>query len=240
MIKAVLFDLDNTLIDFMLLKRKSCEAAVNAMKESGLNVSKKKTLEVLFELYDRYGIEYKKIFQELLKKLTGRIDYRIVAEGVVAYRRVKMSYVKAYPNTRASLLKLREMGVKLAIVSDAPSVNAWIRLVEMGMQDFFDVVITFHDTGKAKPSPLPFRLALKKLKVRPEECLFVGDYVNKDIKGANALGMKTVFAKYGAVTLEGRGRTRPYRPKTSGADYDITGISEVVEIVRKENADGTC
>jgi len=235
MIKAVLFDLDNTLIDFMLMKRKSCEAAVSAMIAAGLKAPKKKILEILFELYDKYGIEYKKIFQELLKKLTGRIDYRIVSEGVVAYRRAKMLYVKAYPNTRSTLLKLREMGIKLGIVSDAPSVNAWIRLVEMGIQDFFDVVITLYDTGKTKPSPIPFKKALEKIKTRPEETLFVGDWIEKDIEGAKALGMKTAFAKYGAVMLEKNGKIKPYRPVQSGADYDLNSISDIAEIVKKEN-----
>jgi putative hydrolase of the HAD superfamily len=236
MIKAVLFDLDNTLIDFMLLKRKSCEAAVNAMKEAGLKTSKKKALEALFDLYDVHGLEYKEIFQLLLKRLTGKINYHIVAEGVVAYRKAKISYVKSYPNTISTLMRLRRMGIKLGIVSDAPSVNAWIRLVEMRMHHFFDVVVTFHETGKEKPSPLPFKAALKQLKVQPGECLFVGEYVDKDIKGAGALGMKTAFAKYGAVIIGKAGKTTPYRPKRSGADYDINSISDVVRIVKKENS----
>lgn len=237
MIKAVLFDLDNTLIDFMLMKRKSCEAAVDAMIAAGLKIPKKKTLEILFELYDRYGIEYNKIFQELLKKLIHKVDYRILAEGIVAYRKAQTAYVKTYPKTVPTLLKLKRMGIKIGIVSDAPSVNAWIRLVEMGIQDFFDVVITLYDTGKTKPSPPPFRTALEKLKVKPQETLFVGEWVEKDIEGAKALEMKTAFAKYGAVMITGKGgKTRPYRPKTSGADYDITDISEVANIVRKENS----
>jgi len=236
MIKAVLFDLDNTLIDFMLMKRRSCESAVNAMKEAGLKTGKQKTLESLFRLYDKYGMEYKTIFQKLLKKLTGSIDYSIVSEGVVAYRRAKMSYVRPYPGTVPALLRLRRMGIRLGIVSDAPSINAWIRLVEMHITDFFDAVVTFDDTGTTKPSPLPFKAALKRLNVKPEECMFVGDYVNKDIKGASAMGMKTAFAKYGAVIVEKGGKTRPYRPRQSGADYELRDVSEVVSAVKNANS----
>jgi len=236
MLKAVLFDLDNTLMDFMQMKRKCCEAAVDAMKDAGLKTGKRKTLEVLFELYDKYGMEYKKIFQELLKKLTGQVDFHILAEGVWAYRKTKVSYVKTYPNTVPTLLKLKNMGMKLGIVSDAPAVNAWMRLVEMRIHNFFDVVVTLHDTNITKPSPEPFKLALKKLNVSPKECLFVGDYVNKDIKGANALGMITAFAKYGAVIVGKAGKTKPFRPKRSGADYEIKAISEVARIAMKENA----
>ena len=47
-IKAVLFDVDNTLIDFMKMKRACCEAAIDAMIDAGLNMSKKDALKVLY------------------------------------------------------------------------------------------------------------------------------------------------------------------------------------------------
>ena len=236
MIKAVLFDLDNTIIDFLLMKRKSCEAAVDAMIDAGLNVPKKKTIETLFELYDKHGMEDPMIFQKLLAKLLNKIDYHVLAEGIVAYRKAQISYIRTYPGTKNTLMALKTSGIKLAIVSDAPSLKAWIRLVEMGIPDFFDTIVTFHDTGVAKPSPLPFRRAVKLLGVRAKNCLFVGDYMEKDIQGAKTLGMKTAFARYGAVELVGRaGRTKPFRPENSGADFDIDSISEVVTIVKNEN-----
>jgi putative hydrolase of the HAD superfamily len=237
MIKAVLFDLDNTLIDFMSMKRKSCEAAVEAMVGAGLGIKKQEALEILFELYDKHGIEYGHIFEELLKKLINKVDYRMLAEGVVAYRRAQAACMNTYPNARRTMLALKSDGIKLAIVSDAPSQNAWIRLVELGIADFFDVVVTLHDTGEAKPSPLPFRKAVEELGVKPGECLFVGDWVDKDIKGAKSMGMMTAFAKYGAVIVSGKGlKTKPYRPEKSGADRDIMDISEVADIVKMENS----
>jgi len=236
MIKAVLFDLDNTLIDFMTMKRKSCEAAVEAMVAAGLKEKKSTVTEILFELYDKHGIEYGMIFQELLKKLMGKVDYRILAEGIVAYRRAQASYMRPYPNAKKTLIALRSAGIRLGIVSDAPSVNAWIRLVELGIQDFFDAIVTFHDTGERKPSPLPFRMALDRLGVSPGECLFVGDWVERDIAGAKALGMKTAFAKYGAVISSGKaGRTKPYRPEKSGANYDVNDVSEIIHIVKQRD-----
>ena len=51
MIKAVIFDLDNTLIDFMKFKRISCEAAINAMIDAGLDVNKDIAMDNLFNLY---------------------------------------------------------------------------------------------------------------------------------------------------------------------------------------------
>lgn len=74
MIKAVLFDLDNTLIDFMRFKNKCCEAAIEEMISAGLRMNKEKASSLLFKIYDKYGIEHKMIFQKFLKKAIGEID----------------------------------------------------------------------------------------------------------------------------------------------------------------------
>ncbi len=178
-------------------------------------------MDILFDLYGEKGIEYNRIFQEFLKKTIGKIDYKILAKGVVAYRKAQIAYVKPYPGTVKILLRLKQKGMKLGIVSDAPSVNAWIRLVEMGIEDFFDVIVTLSDTGKEKPSKIPFLEAVKKIGVKPGNILFVGDRPGRDIKGAKAAGMKTVFAKYG--NLEGI--------KKSGADYEIEKIEDLLKVV---------
>ena len=68
MIKEIIFDLDNTLIDFLKMKKHSCEAAISAMIDAGLKVKKEKALKLLFELYDKHGLENPRIFQKFLKK----------------------------------------------------------------------------------------------------------------------------------------------------------------------------
>jgi putative hydrolase of the HAD superfamily len=56
MIKAILFDLDNTLIDFMRMKRQASQAAIEAMIQAGVKLNKEDAQKILFELYDKYGI----------------------------------------------------------------------------------------------------------------------------------------------------------------------------------------
>jgi HAD superfamily hydrolase (TIGR02253 family) len=219
--KAIIFDLDNTLIDFMRMKRISCSAAVEAMISGGLELDKEHALKILFELYDKHGIEYKGIFQEFLKKVSGKIDYKLLAEGIIAYRKAQTGYLEPYPNVIPTLIKLRERGMKLAIVSDAPSINAWLRLVEMKLHDFFDVVVTFDDTNAKKPSPLPFKKALEALKLEPKEVMMVGDWPERDIEGAKKLGMKACFAAYGNTSIS-----------CKEADYTINNISDLLKIVK--------
>ena len=221
MIKAILFDLDNTLIDFMGMKRMSCDAAISAMIDAGLKVDKERALKKLFKLYDTYGLEDKKIFQKFLKGELGRVDYRILANAIVAYRNVRSSYLQPYPHTDYVLIKLKSRGVKLAIVTDAPKLKAWIRLMAMKIGNFFDVVVAYEDTKQLKPSSLPFEAALHRLKVKPEQCLMVGDMPHRDIEGAKRLGMKTCFARYGQPKV-----------KKSKADYEIKDIKELLKIVK--------
>ena len=220
MIKAVLFDLDNTLVDFMKMKRKSCEAAVSAMVDAGLKVDKKKAMKILFELYDRYGIEYNLIFQKLVVKINRKVDYKIIAHGINAYRKVQSGFLEPYPNVVSTLVRLRERGIKLAIVSDAPKLKAWMRLVELRLEDMFDYVVAFEDTGCRKPSAEPYLRALHLLHVTPEEAVFVGDWPERDIKGAKALGIKTVHARYGSI----------FKPSIK-PDYSISRIEDLLKIV---------
>ena len=220
MIKAAIFDLDNTLIDFMTMKKISCDAAINAMIGAGLNVKKEKAIEELFALYDEYGLEEKTIFQKFLKKVAKGIDYEVLASGIVAYRRVRTGFLEPYPHVIDVLFELKRRGIKLAIVSDAPRLKAWIRLVSMKINHLFDVVVTFEDTKEFKPSTKPFKVAFDKLKVKPQQCLMVGDRPERDIKGAKKLGIVTCFAKYGNP-----------KAKASGADYEINDIKELLEII---------
>lgn len=201
------------------MKRVSCEAAIDSMIDAGLNVDKNKAIKLLFELYDRHGLEDPKIFQKFLLKVLGRVDYKILAYGVVAYRRVRSGFLEPYPHTQYVLLKLRGKGLRLGIITDAPKLKAWIRLVSMKLADFFDIVVAFEDTMHLKPSKLPFKTALAKLKIKPSECLMVGDMPQRDIKGAKALGIKTCFASYGNPKLK------------SGADFVIKDIKELLKIV---------
>ena len=217
MIKAVLFDLDQTLIDFLGMKKEASKKAANAMIKAGLRLDKRKAGRQLFEFYLKHGIDSDTAFNKFIKKMHGKMDYKILAAGINAYLSSKL--IGPYPNVRQTLRKLRRKKIKIGIVTDAPALKAWKRLNAMGLDDFFDVVIAYEDTKKTKPHKLPFRLALRQLKTKPGEVLFVGDNPDRDIKGAEKAGMKTAFARYG-----GRKRCK--------ADYVIDEISEILDIVK--------
>lgn len=194
--QAILFDLDNTLIDYNKMKTRASAAAVKAMRKAGLKIGQKQAEKLLWELYREYGIEHQRIFQKFLKNAMGRIDYRIMVAGIVAYRAEKRGYMMPYPGTKGVLRKLKRK-YKIGIVTNAPVIQAWLRLEELGLADMFDVVVTPLRIGM-KPSPLPFRSAIRKLGIPPKEIVMVGDDLRRDVEPAKRLGMTTVWARYGA------------------------------------------
>lgn len=225
MIKGVIFDIDNTLTDFMKMKRMAVDAAVEGMMDAGLPGAKDKLIEEVFEVYWKEGIEDQKIFDKILKSKLGHIDYKILAGGILAYRRAKNGAMTLYPRVNQTLMELMRMGIKRTVISDAPKMEVWLRIVSLGLHHYFDQIITSEDFGVKKPDPKPFRKALEVLGTRPEETLMVGDWPDRDVKGAKAAGIRAAWARYGDT----------FGTKESGAEFELNDIYDVVGIIKKEN-----
>lgn len=227
MIRAVAFDLDNTLINFMSFKRKSALAAARAMVKNGLRGSPGKMAKEIFDVYDEYGIEYQKTFSTYLWK-KGIRDFnkfeKIQQAAIVAYMDCKFHVLRPYRGVVPVLRRLRRRGLRMCLVTDATRKNAWRRLNVSGLQDCFDVVVTHDDTGEYKPHPSPFKVLLDKTGLGPEQIVFVGDNPRRDILGARKMGMWTALADYGCEWPK-RG--------TEKADFVLRRFGELEEVLEK-------
>ncbi len=221
MIRAIVFDLDNTLTDFMRMKEAAINAAIDGMIDAGFRLSRAELRERVDTIYREQGLEFQRVFDALLEREFGEVDPKILAAGIVAYRRARDSELVLYPHAHMTLLELLKRGIRLGVVSDAPRLQVWMRLWALGLQHVFDAVVTFDDTGERKPAPAPFREVLRQLGVSPHEAMMIGDWAERDVVGAKSLGMKTVFARYGDT----------FDTKVSGADYDVDDVFELVGIV---------
>jgi HAD superfamily hydrolase (TIGR01549 family) len=224
MIKAVIFDLDNTLIDFMLMKETSCRAAVQAMVAAGLRMSEDKAYNRLMRTYFDVGIESNIAFTIFLKSIR-QLDHKILAAGINAYLKTKTDSAKPYPDVEQVLRELKNKGVILSIVTDAPKTKAYQRLLLMGIEPFFNFVVGHEDTGKGKNTGLPLKFALEQLqkespKIANCEILMVGDSLEKDLNPAKKLGLKTALAIYGQTKTE---KGKP--------DYELEDIKDLIELV---------
>jgi putative hydrolase of the HAD superfamily len=225
MIRAVIFDLDNTLVDFMAMKRQAIEAAIQSMIDAGLELATDDVRGRIDAIYKERGIEFQNVFDQLLYDLFQKVDYKILSAGIIAYRRAREAALVPYPHVHLTLIGLLKRGLKLAVVSDAPAREAWLRLCSLNFHHLFDCVVTFDDSGERKPNPAPFRRALEQLQVDPSEALMVGDWPERDVVGAAKLGIRTAFARYGDT----------FGTIDANADYELGDISALLPIVDSMN-----
>jgi len=213
-----------TLLDFWAFKTATARAAARQMRKHGWKFSEKETVKRIFAIYKEKGIEYQKTFADLVygAGYAGNKAEKIQQAAIIAYNKTKFEILKPYPGAKSMLTALKRR-YKLAVLSDAPRNKAWQRLILTGLDGFFEEIGTIHDTGKAKPDRAPFLRICKLLKVKPKECLFVGDNPERDIAGAKSVGMTAVWARYGHI----------YGKRNGLQDATIKKPMELIKIIEK-------
>jgi len=238
-IKAVVFDFIGTLTD---LVGYSLENSKNKMFQSlvanGYNISH----ERFFKAYDKAHQKYHDVRYGQLVEVTNavwvsealnQVGYATTPEdeGIKAAVNVFFEdYLKALkPRTsaKATLQKLSQ-SYKLGIVSNytyAPLIYAGLR--KLKISDFFDAVLVSQEVGWRKPSPEIFQEALRRLRVKAEEVVYVGDTPLEDIEGAKNVGMKTVFipSQFNGVDDMQKAPQQP--------DYVIKKLTDILKILAR-------
>jgi putative hydrolase of the HAD superfamily len=199
---AILFDLDNTLVDLVHAKKEACRAIIH---EAGRGDP-----EVLFSYFLRENHSFEDP-RNILDFLSDHgIQSRETGETCIRiYEEVKLRCTQAYPGVPELLEALRGQEIPLAIVTDANRKNAGNRMEKAGISRFFDCLVTPESTGTWKPSPEPFLHALKELGTPAAGTLAVGDSPRRDIAPARAIGLTTVYAVYGDRFAGSRGEEPP-------------------------------
>jgi putative hydrolase of the HAD superfamily len=224
MVKAVIFDLDNTLVNFWEFKTLSSANASKAMIEAGLEMSEESAKKLIFKIYETYGFEYQLTFTQMLKplKLEKKKFERIRNCAISAYLRTKEQMLRPYVGVEDMLENLSK-DYKLAILTDAPREQAHQRLEFCKLKNYFSAIGTFHDTNIYKPGVEPFRKILTQLEVEPKQAIMIGDNPSRDIRGATLAGMRTCFAKYG----------HNFGDDGTKAEFEVKNPTDIIDIVRK-------
>jgi len=224
MIKAVLFDIDNVLYNSSHQVEMARRAAIEAMVRSGLGMGIEEGFAKLEEIVKRYGSNFNKHYDMLVGN---REDgHKIIAAGLVSYHNTKRAYVKPYDDTMPTLKKLKDSGYKIGVISDGVSIKQWEKLIRLGLENVFDVVVISEDAGVEKPEAAIFQRACDKLEIQPEDCIYVGDRLDTDIIGANKMGMTSIRLL--------RGKYKNIRPTglQEQPDFEIKRMEELIEILK--------
>lgn len=108
------------------------------------------------------------------------------------FRGISLNRLELYPEVRQVLDELRP-NYRLAALSDAQSVWAVPEMRQVGIADLFFPIVVSGDLGYRKPDPRIFALTLRRMHLSPQEVVFVGNDMYRDIYGARQAGMRTVF-----------------------------------------------
>lgn len=187
-LRAVLFDLDNTLVRFVDAQRAACGAVVDLVGAG--------TADDLFACFLRpvHNFESPAHIDDYLASLGCEADRD---EAAALYEAAKLAALEPYAGVAEVLGELRTAGLPLGVVSDADSGHAAARLERCGLAGHFDVVVTPDLTGERKPAATNFLYALDRLGVAPSGAAMVGDSLRRDIEPANRLGLLSIHAAYG-------------------------------------------
>ncbi|MDT8307013.1 MAG: HAD family hydrolase [Anaerolineae bacterium] len=245
-VDSVLFDLDDTLIDWSGMEQaweELNEPLVGNLYEhlaqNGYNLPER---AVFFDAFVRRAHE---VWDEAKEDLSGPefrealrrvcVDAGLDLRGdeidalMEAYGWKPMPGVVPYPDTIFVLQTLREAGYRLGIVTNS-FYPMWMRDVELAhyeLLDFFDVRITASDAGYIKPHRAIYEQALVLLGTEPERTVFVGDRPQHDILGANEAGLISVLIDPPHLEREKNGIE---------ADYTICTLSELLSILEELEA----
>ncbi len=227
MIKAVLFDLDNTLYsEFSFVT--SGMRAVGGHLGQRFGLDPVKIEECLLESLNSKGRG--STFDLVLEKL-GLSD-RISVPMLVYLYRTHRPEITLFEDAISLLEELGRRRVKMGLITDGLSSVQLRKIAALQIEEYFDVVICTDDLGKnyAKPSVVPFELALHLLDVTGKETIYVGDDETKDFAGPQELGIGTIQVKYPEVRSLRTGPLTHPQP----ADICVTSLRDVLPIAAAE------
>lgn len=213
LIKAILFDLDGTLID-------TNELIIQSFKyilKEHLNIEADEKELVMY-------------FGEPLAKTLARYDEAKAEMLTEAYKEynenIHDDLTKEVLGSKETLKELITMGIMTGVVTSKRRAIAERGLKLFNLMEALDVIITPEDTTKHKPDGEPVLKACEVLGIKPEEAIMVGDSHFDILCGQNA-GAKTALVKYTALPVD---KIMEYDPS-----YAIDNLEDLLVIVRKEN-----
>jgi putative hydrolase of the HAD superfamily len=176
------------------------------------------------------GVSFYDLQAAMMGAILGRDPPQVKEQAErLIYRRweAQFSRIRLFPHVRETLALFRGAGLKLGLLSDFPPVR---KVSLLGLDGFFDVLLSTEDTGALKPSPVPFAALIRALSSRPEEILYVGNSPRFDAAGAGAAGMKTALIRRSAPST-GRYQASPPGEPPVRVDFVFRDYRQLREYV---------
>lgn len=190
MIKAVVFDLDDTLISEKEYIRSGFRQVSKKIAEKNF-LDKENVYELML---DTFNEDSKNVFNRVLDKLNIQYEIEDIKELINFYRG-HMPDIKLYEDAKYILDTLKAKGIKLGMITDGYKITQRNKLEALNIGDYFEYIVVTDELGREfwKPHQKPYEIIKEKLGLEYENMVYVGDNVSKDFVTANKLGMNTIF-----------------------------------------------
>jgi HAD superfamily hydrolase (TIGR01549 family) len=203
MLKAVLFDIDDTLFDHRHSSRSALSVLQSEYREIG-DVNMDELEAVNLEILNSVHVDVlagkltpdqarEKRFGILLAKYGITASSEKLRDVAVLYRSKYQSSRRAVPGAKELLHLLRNRGLKTAIISNNLVDEQMDKLQHIGLMNLLDSLTISEEAGFAKPDSRIFQIALDRLYCKPEEAVMIGDAWENDILGARNAGIASIW-----------------------------------------------
>lgn len=221
--RALLFDLDDTLLDYTGGTEQSWAEACTAVATpagadaAALTAALVESRRWFWGDPERHRIErvdmlgaWTKIVEHALTGCGGGRDglAAAIAEDYAARRRVRMAL---FPDALPCLLRLAATGIPLALVTNGDVRQQRDKIERFGLERFFATIVIEGEFGVGKPDPAVYHHVLGALRVRPEEVAMVGDHLEWDVGAPQRLGARGVWIDRAGAGLPPDHAVRPDR-----------------------------
>lgn len=207
-VRGILLDLDNTLYEYEVCHRyamKRCFREFTLIEPA--------SFKNFLEQYDRAKRKVKAnipdqasshsrllYFQALFEESHGKTNVRLTLRFERLYWDSFLKKMKLFDGARDFLKHVKRNGATVCIVTDLTSKIQLEKIQFLKIDKYVDFVVSSEEAGKEKPAPHIFKLALKKMGLKPKEVVIVGDDRRKDGRGGMAMGIKTILVNSGQLS----------------------------------------
>jgi HAD superfamily hydrolase (TIGR01549 family) len=244
-LKAVFFDFGGT-IDLYPVDTenalKAMENMISILKESGIDISHKYTVEEFYKIFTERHKRYKNWKSKTLIELSGlevwkkyilfdepeieKLDEHTAEELTFLIETGRFNRT-ARPEMKKVMEELVKNDLLYGIISNVLSLTQVPRnLVDYGLESYFSKLVLSSAFGRSKPDPSIFLYAAQEAGFLPEECLYVGNSPLKDIFGASNAGF------LGTVQIEYLEDIDDVKDPGVAPDYYIKSMEELPEIIQ--------